>query len=304
MHEVVHLVLQARAYASVRRISGKHGAHWLRVILPQPCYKASTPMAPVQLSSTFLAPPSMQTFEYVLDYLRAVRCGERDSCLPQDERALCLLRREAEFYQLPHLAERAGAELRRLQAAGKRGGGRGLPQVLGGPGSPTCDDCKAASGGGDGEAEVRRRACSLLGSEVGDKRTAGGALSAHSPATNARPCRHSFRLQVTPLFPSRLPTRLAGQPQGDAGCGVPGDRPAARWQRGVSAGGAPAEAKLLGGWLGGRVVGAWALGLEVSTAAACSTLRGKDWLRGSMLCCMLASASPATVKAPAPHLPY
>lgn len=105
----------------------------------------------------------MQTFEYVLDYLRAVRYGESDSCLPHDERALCLLRREAEFYQLSHLTERAGVELRRLQAAGKGGAGRRSPQVVGGQGSPTSDDCEAASSGGSGEAEVRRRGCTWIG---------------------------------------------------------------------------------------------------------------------------------------------
>lgn len=194
--------------------AGMHGDDWLGVILPQPCSKASTPMAPVQLSSTFLAPLSMQTFEYVLDYLRAVRYGERDSCLPQDERALCLLRREAEFYQLPHLAERAGAELRRLQAAGKRGGGRGLPQVSGGPGSPTCDDCEAASSGGDGEAEVRRRACSLLGSDIGDKRTVGGATERAYPCRECTPLSALFPpASYTPLFPplAYTPSRAAAR---------------------------------------------------------------------------------------------
>ncbi|GAB4817404.1 hypothetical protein N2152v2_004450 [Parachlorella kessleri] len=77
----------------------------------------------------FFIDRSGKLFEYVLDYLRCERFGERESSLPRDERTLGLLRREAGFYQLPRLAERAASALAALpppgscRAAGAGGGG-------------------------------------------------------------------------------------------------------------------------------------------------------------------------------------
>lgn len=58
-------------------------------------------------SAEFFVDRSGKIFEYVLDHLRSRRFGDSPSTLPKDERTLTLLAREAEFYQLPELAERA-----------------------------------------------------------------------------------------------------------------------------------------------------------------------------------------------------
>lgn len=60
---------------------------------------------------------SGKIFEYVLDYLRSQRFGDSSSTLPRDERTLHLLAREADFYQLPDLADRARTALVTLAAA-------------------------------------------------------------------------------------------------------------------------------------------------------------------------------------------
>lgn len=104
--------------------------------------------APSTALLALLCPPLPQLFEYVLDYLRSARFGERDSCLPREERALGLVRREAEFYQLPELAERAAAALEQLQGQlHGQAGGLGSPRTGGGGGA---SERTAACGGGEG----------------------------------------------------------------------------------------------------------------------------------------------------------
>lgn len=67
-------------------------------------------------------PHHTQIFEYVLDFLRSQRFCDSASTLPRDERTLTLLAREADFYQLPELAERARAALASLAAGAAAAG--------------------------------------------------------------------------------------------------------------------------------------------------------------------------------------
>ncbi|KAL4448314.1 hypothetical protein ABPG75_005533 [Micractinium tetrahymenae] len=69
-------------------------------------------------SAEFFVDRSGKIFEYVLDHLRSRRFNDSPSTLPKDERTLSLLAREAEFYQLPELADRARAALVVPPAAG------------------------------------------------------------------------------------------------------------------------------------------------------------------------------------------
>lgn len=61
--------------------------------------------------SEYFVDRSGKMFEYVLDYLRSQRFSDSPSTLPRDERTLQLLAREADFYQLHDLADRARSAL-------------------------------------------------------------------------------------------------------------------------------------------------------------------------------------------------
>lgn len=55
-----------------------------------------------------------RVFEYVLDYLRCTRFGDTTLNMPSDERTLRLLSREAQFFKLPDLQEKATDMINRL----------------------------------------------------------------------------------------------------------------------------------------------------------------------------------------------